>query len=146
MLNLKEAIIVALTSLILAVMISLTDLRGIFPYTLLSIFLILVINITAKKVASFYLDSEIEVRVWEVERYGFKPNKYFKKPFPAGLFIPVFSKIILFPFKYLVWMASLVFEVKPKTYRAAKRHGLYNFSEMTEYHIGMIAAAGILAS
>jgi len=40
-------------------------------------------------------------------------------------------------------MASLIFEVKPKVYRAAKRYGLYKFSEMTEYHIGLIAASGI---
>ena len=43
-------------------------------------------------------------------------------------------------------MASLVFEVKPKSYRAAKRHGLYTFSEMTEEHMGYIAAAGIFAT
>ena len=43
-------------------------------------------------------------------------------------------------------MASLVFDVKAKTYRAAKRHGLYRFSEMTEDHIGYIASAGIFAN
>jgi Zn-dependent protease len=43
-------------------------------------------------------------------------------------------------------MASLTFEVKAKTYRAARRHGLYTFSEMTESHIAYIAAAGILAN
>ena len=41
-------------------------------------------------------------------------------------------------------MASLVFDVSPKVYRAAKRHGLYSFSEMTEYHLGIIAASGII--
>ncbi|MBL7059296.1 hypothetical protein ISS08_02490, partial [Candidatus Pacearchaeota archaeon] len=34
-------------------------------------------------------------------------------------------------------------DVKAKVYRAAKRHGLYSFSEMTEYHLGLIAASGI---
>jgi hypothetical protein len=41
-------------------------------------------------------------------------------------------------------MASLIFEVKPKVYRSAKRYGLYSFSEMSEYHIAIIAASGIL--
>jgi Zn-dependent protease len=43
-------------------------------------------------------------------------------------------------------MACLVFDVKPKIYRAAKRHGLYSYSEMTESHIGLIAAVGVIAS
>src|SRR3989339_631242 len=46
----------------------------------------------------------------------------------------------------LKWMASLVFEVKAKTYRAAKRYGVYSFSEMTEYHIALIAASGIIGN
>ena len=41
-------------------------------------------------------------------------------------------------------MASLVFDIKPKVYRAAKRHGLYSFSEVTEYQLGIIAATGIV--
>jgi len=40
----------------------------------------------------------------------------------------------------------MVFDVKPKVYRAAKRHGLYSYSEMTEAHIGLIAAAGVLTN
>ena len=43
-------------------------------------------------------------------------------------------------------MASLVFDVKAKAYHAAKRHGIYSFSEMTEEHIGKIAAAGIFVN
>jgi Zn-dependent protease len=43
-------------------------------------------------------------------------------------------------------MASLVFEVKPKPWRVSKRHGYYSFSEMTEDHIGYIAAFGIIAN
>jgi len=41
-------------------------------------------------------------------------------------------------------MASLVFDVKPRVYRSAKRFGLYTFSEVTEYHLGLIAASGIV--
>lgn len=40
-------------------------------------------------------------------------------------------------------MASLVFDVKPRVYRSAKRFGLYTFSDVTEYHLGLIAASGI---
>jgi Zn-dependent protease len=61
-----------------------------------------------------------------------------------GAFLPLLSKIVLFPLKNFVWMASLVFDIKPRIYRGAKRHGLYTFSEITEYHLGLIAASGVV--
>jgi len=146
MLNKKEIISIAAVSLILAFTISLLETLEVFLYVLISIFLILFINISAKKITSFNLDSEIEIKLWEIKRYGFSAHKKLRRPFPAGAFFPIISKIFLFPFNSFVWMASLVFDVKAKVHRAAKRHGLYSFSEMTEYHIGLIAAAGILSN
>ncbi len=116
----------------------------IFLYTFLAVFLIIAINITAKKIASFYLGSKIELKLWEIRRYGFKPSRHFKKPFPAGAFFPII--VTALSLGYLTWMASLVFDVKPNTHRKAKRHGLYTFSEMTEAHIGLIASMGIFAN
>ncbi|MAG79023.1 hypothetical protein CMI40_01460 [Candidatus Pacearchaeota archaeon] len=144
MLNKKEIISILIVTLVLAFTISLIETWNIFLYSLISIFLIIIINIIAKKVASYYLDSEIEIKLWEIKRYGFKPHKYFKNPFQAGIFLPII--FIVFSLGYLKWMASLVFDVKPKTYRAAKRHGLYSFSEITEDHMGFIAAVGIFAN
>jgi Zn-dependent protease len=93
---------------------------------------------------SHYYESEIEVKVWEMERYGFKPGNYFRKPVPIGAFIPILTALI--SFGYFTWLAALIFDVKPRVYRAAKRHGLYSFSEMTEEHLGNIAVAGIVAN
>lgn len=116
----------------------------ILHFTMISVFSIILINSIAKKISAFYLDSEVEIKIWEIQRIGFKPNRYFKKPIPAGAFMPlIFSAIT---HGYFAWMASLVFDVKAKIYRAAKRHGLYSFSEMTESHIGFIAATGIIAN
>lgn len=117
-----------------------------FLWVLLAVFAVIVINVVAKKVAGFYFETDIETKFWEVYQFGFKPSRHFKKPVPLGAFLPLISKIILFPINGFVWMASLVFEVKPRIYRAARRHGLYSFSEMTESHIGYIAAAGIAAN
>ncbi len=144
MLNKKEIIAIIVITLILGFTISLIKTLEIFLYTLGAIFLVLIINIVTKKVMSFYLDSEIEIKLWEIKQYGFKAHKSFKKPFPAGAFLPIITTA--FTFGYITWMASLVFDMKPKVYRAAKRHGLYTFSEMTENHIGLIASAGILAN
>jgi hypothetical protein len=146
MLNQKEIINIVIITLIIGFATTLLKSFEIFLYVCLSIFVIISINIIAKKISSFYLDSEIEISLWELKRYGFKTHEYFKKPFLAGAFFPLISKIVLFPFSNFVWMASLVFDVKPKVYRAAKRYGLYNFSEMTEYHLGLIAASGIIAN
>lgn len=144
MLDKKEIISILMISLILAFVISLMESLKIFLYTLLAVFLVIMINITAKKVMSFYLDSEIEIKIWEIKRYGFKSHREFKKPFLAGAFFPIITTA--FSFGYINWLACLVFDVKAKIHRAAKRYGLYTFSEMTEYHIGLIAAAGIFAN
>ncbi|GBE19739.1 MAG TPA: hypothetical protein ENG87_04430 [Candidatus Pacearchaeota archaeon] len=146
MLNLKEITAILVITLILAFSATLIENQTIFLYALLSIFLIILINITAKKVTSYYLDSEIEVKLWEINRWGFAAHRRFKRPFPSGAFFPIISKILFFPISNFVWMASLIFDVKTKIHRAAKRHGLYTFSEMTEYHLGLIAAAGIMAN
>jgi Zn-dependent protease len=102
------------------------------------------INIAAKKFLAYYLDSDIEVKIWGIKRFGFTPSKEFKKPFPMGIFLPIIISALTFG--NAMWLASLVFDVKAKTYRAAKRHGLYSYSDITEYQIGLIAAAGIVAN
>ena len=146
MLNKKEIFIILIVTLILAFAISLVETIEIFLYTLLTIFIIIIINVVAKKIMAFYLESEIEINLWEIKQYGFGPSQHFKKPFPIGAFLPLISKVFFFFISRFVWMASIVFDVKPKIYRAAKRHGLYSFSEITESHMGLIAAAGIIAN
>jgi len=146
MINKKEIGIIIASSLILAFSITFLESMSLFLYALLGVFIIIVVNIIGKKIAAYYFESEIEIDFWGLKRYGFKPNWKFKRPLQIGAFLPIISKIFFYPLKNFVWMASLVFEVKPKTYRAARRHGLYNFSEMTEDHIGIIAAVGILVN
>ncbi len=119
---------------------------NVFLWTLLAIFAIIIINVLAKKIAGYYLETDVEVKFWEVYWFGFKKHQHFKNPFPLGAFLPLISKLILLPLNGFIWMASLIFEVKPKVYRAARKHGLYNFSGMSVSHIGYIAAAGILAN
>ena len=140
MFSVKEISLIVLITIILAFALS-------FPepiktlYLLAPMFFVIITNILAKKVLSFYLDSEIEIKLWDIKRYGFKPSKHFKRPFPAGAFLPIITSVL--SFGYFVWLTGLVFDVKAKIYRAARRFGLYSFSEMTEHHIGLIAAAGI---
>lgn len=143
MINKREIIIISLVILILSFTLSLLESWDAFLTFLLSVSIIFTANIFIKKILAYYLDSEIEMKLWEMKQFGFTPGQKFKRPFPAGIFFPIISKILFLPFKSFIWMASLVFDIKPKVYKAAKRHGLYSFSEMTEAQVGVIAAAGI---
>ncbi len=141
----KELTIIIAVSIVIAFALVLKSFSlNNYLISLLLIFLVIIVNIFAKKIASFFLDSEIEVKLWEMKRWGFKSHHHFKKPVPTGVIFPVVITVITAGFLY--WMASLVFEVKAKVYRAARRWGLYSFSEMTEWHIGLIAAWGIIAN
>jgi len=144
MLNKKEAGIILLITLVLALSVSFLKSLNLFLESLASIFLVLVLNVGSKKVTAYYLESEIEIRPWQIQRFGFKPKQELKNPFPMGVFLPLILSAITFGNFY--WMASLIFEIKPKISRAAKHHGLYSYSEITERHIGLIAAAGIFVN
>ena len=52
--------------------------------------------------------------------------------------------VAIFSLGYLKWMASVVFDIKARIYRTAKRFGIYSFSEITEYHLALIAASGVV--
>ncbi|MDD5012142.1 MAG: hypothetical protein PHQ66_00640 [Candidatus Nanoarchaeia archaeon] len=148
MLNKKEIFPILLIIIIISFSVSLsldmTENWMVLGGTFLAVSLVMLANIFTKKITAYLLDSEIEMKVWSLERYGLRASSHFKKPFPIGAFLPILSKLILFPLRNLVWMGSLVFDVKPRIYRGAKRHGLYTFSEITEYHLGLIAASGIV--
>lgn len=140
----KEILTIIAVAIIISASMSFLESWIAFFETLAVVFSVVMINIGAKKISAFYLDSEIEIKIWEVQRYGFKPGDYFKKPFPAGILLPLITSLLTL--KHFLWLAAFVFDIKPKIYRAAKRHGLYLFSEISEYHLGLIASAGIAAN
>lgn len=152
-----EIALIIIISIIIAFAITLVKTPEIFAYVLLSIFLVIIINTIAKKITAYYADSEAEVKIWQMERWGlagiltaggyFHPSKEFKHPFPLGAFLPIITKVLLMPLTNFVWMACLIFDVKTKVYKSAKRHNItYGFSEITDYQIGLIAASGIIAN
>lgn len=148
MINPKEIAMIVLCSIIIAFASAISKSLevSIFLYALLAVFILILVNSLVKKLVAYFLESEIEIDLWSFRRWGYKGEQHFKKGFPAGAFFPLLSKIIFFPLAGFVWMASLVFETKAKVYHAAKRHGMYSFSEMTEWHVGLIAAAGIFVN
>ncbi len=151
MLNKKELGTIAILTIIIGFSVSLYQIgpgSGIefILFALLGVFSAIIINVLIKKVTAFYLDTEIEIKIWEFKKWGVRAHDKFKRGFPAGAFFPLIFGILLAPLKGFTWMASMVFDVKAKKYRAAKRHGYYSFAEATESHIGGIAAAGVIAN
>mgnify|MGYP001606626553 CR=1 FL=1 len=144
MLNLKEIGVIVFSALLLGLIVSVVETWQKFYYITIIVLVIIMVNVLAKKVISYYLDSEVEIKPWNIERWWFKSHHRFKKPVPAGIFVPIILKIL--SLGYFNWFATMAFEVKAKTYRAAQRFGLYTFSEVSEFHIGLIAAAGVIAN
>ena len=106
--------------------------------------IIVFVNIFAKKLAAYYYHSHAEIKIWNIEKYGLRAGQHFNKPIPAGIIIPFFLSIL--SYGYFMWMAIFEFDVNPSASRASKRHDMYKFSEMTDFDMGMIAAAGVVAN
>lgn len=144
MINRREIFTIIGVSIIVAFSITLLSSFAYFLIVLLSVFAIIIINSFTKKLVGDFYELKTEIKLWEFKRWGYKHNQSFKKNIPAGAIFPIISRIIFFPLKGFVWMAPLVFDVRAKIYRTAKRHGIYSFSEASEDHLAYIAGAGIL--
>jgi len=66
----------------------------------------------------------------------------FKKEKPFGFYIPLF--FTLFSLGLIKVMTFLTYETGALKHRAAKRHGYYSYTEMTDWHNGLIGAAGVV--
>lgn len=138
--NGKELAIVLLASLILALAVSFLDPK-ILLISFISFVVIIGLNVFIKKAYAYYLEADIKIKFWEIYHYGFRKDAHFKRALPM-LWAPLFFSLVT---RGLFWFLPIIeFDVKPKTERVSKRHGLYRFSEMTDWHIGLIATSGIL--
>lgn len=113
-------------------------------FMLLIIALTIIVNIIAKKLTAYYYEAKIENKIWLLERYGFKRQQHFKNPIPAGILIPALISII--SFGSFIFLTFLEFDIHSTTARAAKRHGIYRYTEMTDIHMCLIAASGVVAN
>jgi Zn-dependent protease len=111
---------------------------------ILASFLIIITNIAAKKITARQLDASIENKIWLMSRFGFKPSQSFKKSIPIGLILPLF--VTVFTLGAGKIMTIITYETHTLKRRAARRFGHYSFTEMTEFHIALIGAAGIITT
>ena len=108
--------------------------------------IILVVSILGKKAMAYILDTDVEHELWTVDRFGIKPHyhvrKYLPEGIPAGIILPLL--ISFFSLGMAKFPALLTYESKAQVHRAARRFGPSSFVEITDWHNGLIGAAGIM--
>ncbi len=135
-----EILIIALASLILGVSVGFDNLPLAYAAGL-SFLIIIGANVLIKKTVGYFLEIKVRTKFWSWYQYGLRKDSHFKKTVPMA-WIPLLASLLT---KGLFWwLAILEFDVEPKTERVAKRHGLYRFTQVTEWHIAWIAAWGII--
>lgn len=150
MFKIKEILLIILFSILLGILIKLrtdistgySNLLNAILIGIITMFVILGLNVITKKITARYLDTSIEIRPWKFKQFWFKSRAHLRRAFPAGIFFPILTTF--FSMGYLVWLAVMDFEPSPLSSRATKRYGLYRFSELTESHIALIAASGVI--
>lgn len=103
--------------------------------------IVIAVSIFTKKIIANLLDADVEHEIWKMKYFGFYPSYHLQKQVPAGIIFPLF--LTLFSLGMLKFSALLTYETRALKYRAAKRHGFYSFSEMTDWHNCLIGASGI---
>jgi len=139
--NILAAIII-LTAVFGFSFIIIGDLSALAKVLLFSAIIILV-AVFSKKLVAYMLDSDVEHELWKVYRYGWAKSWHFDKPVSAGIILPLI--LTLFSWGLLKFSAILTYETRALKARAAKRFGLYSYTEMTDWHNGIIGASGIVA-
>ena len=142
MISSKELFSICLAILVLAFSNSFTNVNS-FLISLLLFAIIILVYVGSKKLMAYYLEAEEETKIWALKRYGWYEKSHFKTPLPLGIIFPFILSIL--SLGLVKWFAVLESDVKTTVARASKKHDFYSYSELTEWHIGLISAAGIFS-
>jgi hypothetical protein len=141
--QIREIAVIFFAVIILGFSIAFKKSSDIIIYTLLSLLIIISINVAIKKIIGYLFEINVKTKFWSWHRYWFRKGDHFASPLPM-FWIPLLISLI--SQGALWWLAILEFDVAPRVERASKKHGLYRFTEVTEWHVGWIAAFGLLSS
>jgi hypothetical protein len=140
----KELLVIFLATLILG--LSLSYISRNVKDTLIAfatILLVILVNVIAKKIVAYNLETDATLNFWSTYWYGFSSKSHFKKPM-AMAWLPLLTSLITFG--NFIWMPILEFDVSARPERIARQHGLYRYTAVTEWHIAIIAVVGIVAN
>ena len=146
MFTLKEIIHLIIAILLFAFIINFLE-GNILP-ALLTALIIIAVNVFAKKLMAYRVDSEVTHKIWHLYRWGYYERSHFKKPVPVGIILPFLLIWISYPLGFLKMLTFLQSDIKPTSARVAKRRGSKSqrYSEMTEWHLSLITGIGILST
>ena len=140
--GLKEITTVILAAVVLALVVAFAN-RDIFLISTLSFLIIIGSNLLTKKIVGYHFETKVTTSFWKMFKFGFRKDSHFKFPLPmiwVALVLALFSKGILW------FLAVLEFDFEAKSERVSRRHGLYRFSQVTEWHVAWIAAWGVITN
>ncbi len=140
--NTKEALIIVLAAIVLALAVGYKE-QSIIYAALASFLIILGVNVLVKKAVGYHFETAVRTKLWTWYQFGLRTDMHFKKPIPM-IWLPLI--LTLFTKGFFLWLGILEFDVVAKTERVAKRHGLYRFSEVTEWHMAWITIWAITAN
>jgi hypothetical protein len=142
----KQGLIILISALVLGLSLAFGEIEKTLVYSGIMLLVILV-NVTAKKLAAEHYESDLEIKFWETQRYGIREHQKFNKPIPMP-WLPLFLSLITRG--HFVWLNILEFDIKPKVERVVKRHSknfmIKNYIELTEWEVAWIASLGIFAN
>ena len=138
--GLKEIFIIILAAIILTLTVAFKNTNIFYP-ALVSFLIIISANIIAKKITGFHFETHVKTKFWTWYQFGFRKDMHFKSPIPMAwlpLLMTLFSK------GNILWFGILEFDIKAKAERVAKRHGIYRFTQVTEWHMAWIVIWGLI--
>lgn len=138
----KETVTILLATIILALTVAFKE-TSIFYPVLLSFLIIISVNVLAKKIIGFHFETNVKTKFWTWQQFGLRRDMHFKKPVPMA-WLPLL--LVLFSKGFILWLGILEFDIKAKAERVAKRHGIYRFTQVTEWHMALIATWGLIAN
>ena len=103
---------------------------------------IVAVPIVMKKAVAYSLDSRVEHSIWNVQRYGFRERDKMKTPLPFGVIVPIIFTV--FSSGIFKIMTFLTYDTQGLKHRAARKFSFYSYTEMTDWHNGLIGAVGVL--
>jgi len=140
----KESSVIFISALVIGLGLSFTG-QGFstFLIAFTTILMIILINVFAKKLFGYHLETNVTTKFWTWYHYGLKNKDHLNAPL-AMIWMPLVTSLITMG--NFVWLAITEFDVTARPERVAKRHGLYRYTEVTEWHMSLIAATGIMAN
>jgi hypothetical protein len=138
----KEITTIILAATVLALTASFKS-HEIFYSALISFLIIISLNVLTKKITGFHFETLVKTKFWTWYQYWFRKDMHFRAPLPM-VWLPLL--IAFFTKGHFLWLGILEFDVVAKAERAVKRHGIYRFTQVTEWHMALIAVWGIVAN